>query len=106
MTASEIDSNPDFFEDHVLDPMAAATGARAKKTSEAKKKAGFYLPESLLRRFDRRFHQMKLAGLPIGNKSHLMALALAFALDDLEKETDSRLLSGLRQGSHQPAKKR
>ena len=95
MTPSEQNKSPDFFEDHTLDPVTAATGEAPPAKSVPKKKAGFYLSEAVLTRFTRRFHQMKLAGVPIENKSALVELALNFALDDLDKEDDSRLLAVL-----------
>ena len=55
----------------------------------------FYLTESLLERFNRHFHQMKLAGAPIENKSALLELALTFALEDLERGEQSTLLRTL-----------
>ena len=61
-----------------------------------KKKAGFYLSETLLQRFNRRFHQMKLEGVNIENKSALLELALTFALDDLDKGPNSILASTLK----------
>jgi hypothetical protein len=97
MTASERNKHPDFFEDHHLDPLAAATGSPSPKTVPvAKKKAGFYLSEALLDRFNRCFHQMKLEGAAIENKSALLEKALAFALDDLEKGRRSILRSALK----------
>jgi hypothetical protein len=92
MTVSEQNKYPDFFEDHNLDPLATATGSRSSRAApKAKKKAGFYLSEELLERFNRCFHQMKLEGAAIENKSALLEKALAFALDDLEKGRQSKL---------------
>jgi hypothetical protein len=92
MTVSERNKYPDFFEDHNLDPLATATGARTSRAApKPKKKAGFYLSEELLERFNRCFHQMKLEGAAIDNKSALLEIALAFALDDLEKGSQSKL---------------
>lgn len=98
MTVSERSKSPDFFEDHVLDPVVAATGSRpaAAAPPKAKKKAGFYLSEELLKRFNRRFHQMKLEGAAIENKSALLEIALSFALDDLDRGAQSRLRSVLK----------
>jgi len=97
MTVSERSKSPDFFEDHVLDPVVAATGSRPSKAAPtAKKKAGFYLSEKLLERFNRRFHQMKLEGAAIENKSALLEMALSFALDDLDKDEQSRLRAKLK----------
>lgn len=89
MTASEKNSSPDFFEDHGTDPVSAATGYGNTKKSRPKKKAGFYLSTDILDRFNRHYHQMKLAGAPIENKSALLELSLAFALADLEKGAQS-----------------
>ena len=92
MTASEQNKSPDFFEDHDLDPLTTATGGLGSKRSQvSKKKAGFYLSEDLLERFNRRFHQMKLDGVAIENKSALVEIALAYALDDLDKGKESKL---------------
>jgi hypothetical protein len=92
MTTSEQNKYPDFFEDHNLDPLATATGSRSSRIApKAKKKAGFYLSEELLNRFNRCFHQMKLEGAAIENKSALLENALSFALDDLEKGRQSKL---------------
>jgi hypothetical protein len=97
MTASEQNKSPDFFEDHDLDPLTTATGGmELKKTAVSKKKAGFYLSEELLERFNRRFHQMKLDGMAIENKSALVEIALAFALDDLDKGKESKISAALK----------
>jgi hypothetical protein len=96
MTVSKRKASPDFFEDHSLDPVAAATQTRPVSGLKAKKKAGFYLSEELLERFNRRFHQMKLDGHAIDNKSALIEYALGFALDDLDKGHQSRLLAAIR----------
>jgi len=96
MKASEQNKSPDFFENHDLDPLAAVTGRMDTPVKPiAKKKAGFYLSEPLLNRFNRRFHQMKLDGVSIENKSALVEMALAFALDDLDKGEQSKLASAL-----------
>lgn len=94
---------PDFFEDTPLDPMRLATGGRTpgrgrRVGGAEKKKVGFYLPVDLLERFTRKFHELKLAGAAIENKSALVEIALAFALDDLDKGGASRLLEGLQAG--------
>ncbi len=96
MTASEQSKPPDFFEEHVLDPMATATGAAPLARPVPKKKAGFYLTTALIERFNRRFHQMKMEGVPIENKSALLEMALSFALDDLEKGEKSQLGAALK----------
>jgi hypothetical protein len=92
MTASEQGKYPDFFEDHQLDPLAAATGSAPPKAApKAKRKAGFYLSEALLERFSRCFHRLKLEGAAIENKSALLEKALSFALDDLDQGQSSKL---------------
>jgi hypothetical protein len=97
MTVSERHKSPDFFEAHELDPLTAASGRnKAPRAAVAKKKAGFYLSEALLKRFNRRFHQLKLEGVTIENKSALLELALAFALDDLDKGDRSVLADALK----------
>lgn len=96
MTASERNKSPDFFEDHNLDPLTTATGrSKPSVTPVSKKKAGFYLSEALLERFNRRYHQLKLDGVAIENKSALLELALTFALDDLDKGSHSKLAGAL-----------
>lgn len=101
MTAGKKDL-PDFFDDTPIDPMGTATGKGPgtyateddgrKKSGPEKKKAGFYLSAELLDRFDRKFHELKLAGQTIGNKSNLLEAALAFALDDMDKGEESCIL--------------
>ena len=95
---------PDLFDDHLPDPVEAATGRRqpaeglrppgrtAPTMPEAKRKAGFYLPDELLERFNTRFYELKLAGTAVGNKSALLEAALGYALDDLDRGTESRIL--------------
>ena len=100
MTASEQGKYPDFFEDHQLDPLAAATGSGTRKVApKAKRKAGFYLSEALLERFNRCFHRLKLEGAAIENKSALLEKALSFALDDLDKGRKSKLRATFEQDS-------
>jgi hypothetical protein len=97
MTVSEQNKCPDFFEDHPLDPLATATGSRSSRAvPKTKKKAGFYLSEDILDRFNRCFHQMKLDGAAIENKSALLERILVFALDDLEKGRQSKLRVSLK----------
>ena len=115
---------PDFFKDESFDPIEVATGpgrsggpdrsqvqdsegpshshaagAAIKKpgVSQAvhKKKAGFYISVELLNRFTHKFYELKLAGAAIENKSALLELALAFALDDLDKGIKSRVLKDI-----------
>lgn len=95
MTESKKEKSPDFFEEHGLDPVATATGKALVTNQVPKKKAGFYLSVKLLERFNRRYHQMKLDGIPIENKSALLEIALAFALDDLDRGEQGRLWSKL-----------
>jgi hypothetical protein len=96
---------PDLFDEHLPDPMEAATGRRQPgegprpagrkapgAVPEAKRKAGFYLPDELLERFNTRFYELKLAGAAVGNKSALLEAALGYALDDLDRGVDSRIL--------------
>jgi hypothetical protein len=96
MTVSERKKSPDFFEDSDPDPVSAATGGNCPAKPVPKKKAGFYLSEDLIKRFNRHFHQMKLAGAPIENKSALLEIALLFALEDLEKGDQSLLLHAMK----------
>jgi len=96
---------PDLFAELLPDPVDAATGERrppeprrpqgrraAGAAPEAKRKAGFYLSDDILGRFNNRFYELKLAGAPVENKSALLEAALAFALDDLGRGADSRIL--------------
>ena len=101
---------PDFFSEDGIDPIESATGNRqplpedsgtfsekdAKSGMSTKKKAGFYLSKEIIERFNFKFHELKLAGIAIDNKSTLLELALAFALDDLDKGRKSRVLQRLR----------
>jgi hypothetical protein len=105
---------PDFFNEDGLDPVESATGypqrssrdkpsasseaaAKAGSTPEmaAKKKAGFYLSIDILNRFTHKFHELKLAGVAIDNKSNLLEAALNFALDDMDKGEGSQVLRKL-----------
>ena len=83
---------PDFFDPHPIDPVSSATGSPKTPLSKPKKKAGFYLSLQLIERFDRKFHELKLAGAAIDNKSTLLEAALTFALDDLDRGADSKVL--------------
>ena len=107
---------PDFFEDSEPDPVDTATGPQENPSSRrpgpasspkagrlknsqaaagsagAKKKAGFYLSAEILNRFNLKFYELKLSGAPIDNKSNLLELMLGFALDDMDKGEDSRIL--------------
>lgn len=99
---------PDFFDEDGLDPVETATGypqnspdGRAGAASgptgamAVKKKAGFYLSVDILHRFNHKFHELKLAGVAIDNKSTLLEAALGFALDDMDKGQGSRVLEKL-----------
>lgn len=109
--ATDRRKTPDFFGEDGLDPVETATGypqrsaegqpanssAAAGKTGPAdetavKKKAGFYLSVSLLNRFNLKFHELKLAGVAIDNKSTLLEAALGFALDDMDQGAGSQVL--------------
>ena len=104
-------TKPDFFDDGALDPVEAATGPSSATESHglpgrhvrtasaaAKKKAGFYLSEDILNRFNLKFYELKLAGAAIENKSNLLELMLAFALDDMDKGENSRILQARNSG--------
>ena len=103
-------TKPDFFDDGALDPVDAATGPssaskshRASKeqvrtASAVKKKAGFYLSKDILNRFNLKFYELKLAGAAIENKSNLLELMLGFALDDMDKGEESRILQSSNTG--------
>ncbi len=87
--------NPaDFFEENLIDPIQAVSGG--KPATVAKKKAGFYLSVQMLERFTMKFHELKLAGRPIENKSALVEAALNFALDDLDKDENSQIMAAWR----------
>jgi hypothetical protein len=97
MTASDNKTIPDFFNENRMDPVSVATGRQASrlavpKPAEPKRKAGFYFSETLLNRFNRKFHQLKLDGIPIPNKSAMVEMALHFALDDMDRGDASQLL--------------
>lgn len=102
---------PDLFAEDGLDPVESATGYRPKSAQDnradssaaaakagpaaepaAKKKAGFYLSVNLLNRFNLKFHELKLAGVAIDNKSTLLEAALGFALDDMDRGAGSQVL--------------
>jgi hypothetical protein len=96
-------NTPDFFEEKPFDPVNVAIGPGTqsdrikskKNAADTKRKAGFYLSVDILNRFNRKFHELKLEGVAIENKSALLELALSFALDDMDKSKESRLLSDL-----------
>ncbi len=106
--ATDRKKTPDFFDEDGLDPVETATGyppcaARQACASSGaagnagpagetavKKKAGFYLSVDLLNRFNHKFHELKLAGVAIDNKSTLLEAALGYALDDMDKGEEAR----------------
>jgi len=90
---------PDLFAEEGLDPVLTATGypSSSRRTGPGavgavKKKAGFYLSVNILDRFNRKFHELKLSGVAIDNKSTLLEAALGFALDDMDKGPKSLVL--------------
>ncbi len=107
--ASNKHKTPDFFEETTFDPVRTATGypARARgpninppsgpaaAETPAKKKAGFYISEDLLERFNLKYHELKLAGVAVDNKSGLLEILLAFALDDIDKGPGGKILPQL-----------
>ena len=112
---------PSFFEEDVFDPVETVARGNTKriqnansqgsfevnksKTSEVahrtahaptKKKAGFYISADILERFNRKFYELKLAGVAIDNKSSLLELVLSLALDDMDEGEKSRILQRLK----------
>jgi hypothetical protein len=89
---------PDFFEPPDIDPVLAATGLDRgddqirRKPVCTKRKAGYYLSETLLNRFNRKFHELKLAGKRIENKSAMLEKMLLFALDDMDLAQNSVII--------------
>ena len=101
--AARSKDTPDLFADTALDPVESATGygnpspsPKGSINTASKKKAGFYLSVDVLQRFTLKFHELKLAGVSIDNKSTLLELALSFALDDMDKGKASRVLQKLK----------
>ena len=93
-----------------MDPVESATGYQQRLPEDkgepfppresaagqaVKKKAGFYLSAQILERFNLKFHELKLAGAAIENKSALLELVLSFALDDLDKGGKSAILKSI-----------
>jgi hypothetical protein len=101
--ADKTKSIPDFFEENVLDPVSAATGKASdsrggdqrKSAAAPKRKAGFYLSKNVLDRFNRKYYELKLAGVGVDNKSTLLEIALSYALDDIDKGRKSEVLKKL-----------
>lgn len=94
---------PEIFDEAPPDPVAAASGPprprRAPRPAVAlKRKAGFYLSDETLARFNRKFYELKLAGAAVDNKSALMEAALDFALEDLDRGQQSRVLQRMKPG--------
>ncbi|RJP78716.1 MAG: hypothetical protein C4522_11710 [Desulfobacteraceae bacterium] len=105
MTIEEKNKKPEFFENNPFDPVIAAIGLDDRENKRGssleekksggnarKKKAGFYLSLDLLDRFTRKFHELKLAGVMIENKSAFIEAAIKFALDDVDQGDDSKVL--------------
>jgi hypothetical protein len=90
---------PAFFEEGTPDPVAAATGGQASPAApddqirQLKRKAGFYISQDLLDRFNTKFYELKLAGVAVENKSGLLEAVLKFSLDDLDKGEGSQLMA-------------
>ena len=106
-----LNQTPDLFDDRLPDPVAAATGLQPspavphpegrsvpRPVPETKRKAGFYLSDDILERFNIKFYQLKLAGSAVDNKSALLEAALAFALDDLDRGDESQVMKRMRTG--------
>ncbi len=103
---------PELFDEPLPDPVDAASGPpgprpgvlrppRPKASGAAadlKRKAGFYLSDETLERFNMKFYELKLAGAAVDNKSALMEAALNFALDDLDRGRESRVLRRMKPG--------
>ncbi len=101
MTKQQNPDAPEFFESTPVDPVTSASkagdrGSPGRPPSPVpKKKAGFYLSQEVIDRFDRNFYTLKLAGQAVENKSVLLEAALTYALDDLEAGEDSVILARL-----------
>lgn len=98
--ATDKEHSIEFFDDCEFDPVSTAVGNtasedRSNKTKDGgailKKKAGFYLSVDLLNRFNRKFHELKLAGVAIDNKSTFIEILMTHALDDLDQGDGSRV---------------
>ena len=95
-------NKPNFFEESDLDPVAAVTGKKGPdgdlpdSAAQSKRKAGFYLSQELIDRFNNKFYELKLSGVAIENKSGLLERTLEFALDDLDKGEHSILLKRIK----------
>ena len=111
--AARSKGTPDLFAQTALDPVESATGYGRSSSqppdtgsvsasspgksdnAASKRKAGFYLSVDVLQRFTLKFHELKLAGVAIDNKSTFLELALSFALDDMDKGSNSQVLQKL-----------
>ena len=101
--AKNENNTPDFFEEKPFDPVNVAIGpgtksgrvTSKKNAADTKRKAGFYLSVDILNRFNRKYHELKLEGVAIENKSALLELALSYSLDELDRGEQSRLLADL-----------
>ncbi|MFO7709210.1 MAG: hypothetical protein R6V84_13650 [Desulfobacterales bacterium] len=83
---------------HTLPPAPAPRPERPAAGADLKRKAGFYLSDELLARFNKKFYQLKLAGAAVDNKSALLEAALDFALEDLDRGAASRVLQRIKPG--------
>lgn len=104
--ASEKNRSADFFDDSAFDPVSTAIGtadsrnadalsSRKKTVAPPKKKAGFYLSIDMLDRFNRKFHELMLAGVNVDNKSTFVEALLTYALDELDQGDDGGVLKTL-----------
>lgn len=75
------------------DPVAAAL---EDGRPPAKVKAGYYLPATLLERFDETYLTLRLKKEPVESKSQLVELAFELLLADLEAGENSTVLHRLR----------
>jgi len=101
---------PELFDELPPDPVAVASGPPGPRSprhpapppkrpaADLKRKAGFYLSDETLERFNRKFYELKLAGAAVDNKSALMEAALDFALEDLDRGRQSRVLQRMKPG--------
>lgn len=103
--ASEKTNSIDFFDDNTFDPVRTAIGGDDSQNTDAslkkvavtppKKKAGFYLSIDMLDRFNRKFHELMLAGSNVDNKSTFIEALLTYALDELDQGDNGGVLKTL-----------
>lgn len=104
--ASEKTNSVDFFDDNAFDPVRTAIGGDDSQNTDApslkkvavtspKKKAGFYLSIDMLDRFNRKFHELMLAGSNLDNKSTFVEALLTYALDELDRGDNGGVLKTL-----------